>query len=89
LWKSIPNHINLMDESAALVKIPEGRYRVGAESESYGVVTVPVLIEAGKTTEVHLESRWKIPTGTATNQVVFLPNGDPVGWRSSTAVAGK
>lgn len=89
LWKFIPNHIGLMDQSAALVKIPAGRYRIGAESESYGVVTVPVLIEAGKTTVVHLESRWPIPSSASSNQLVFLPNGDPVGWRDSAALVSK
>ncbi|HEX4342499.1 MAG TPA: hypothetical protein VH255_03860 [Verrucomicrobiae bacterium] len=82
-WKYVPNHLVAWDQSADLVKIPAGHYLVTAKSESYGVVTVPVSIRADKTTEVHLESRWKIPPNVSTNEVVYLPNGDPVGWKSA------
>ena len=85
VWKFIPNHSDNMDETAALVQIPEGHYDIHAQSESYGAVIVPVLIKAEKTTEVHLESRWKIPPNAGTNEVVYLPNGDPVGWKSALA----
>jgi hypothetical protein len=79
-WKYVANHEGDMDQSAALVKIPAGNYLVVAKSESYGVVTVPVLVQAGKLTVVHLESHWKAPAHLSTSKVVCLPNGDPVGW---------
>jgi hypothetical protein len=83
LWRYIPNHTGDMDESVANVQIPEGSYRISAQSEAYNLVSVPITIEAGKTTDVHLETTWKVPSGVSTNDVVYLPDGYPVGWKSS------
>jgi len=80
LWKYIPNHTGDMDESVADVQIPEGNYRISAQSEAYNLVSVPVIIRAGKTTDIHLETTWKAPVGTPTNELVYLPDGYPVGW---------
>jgi hypothetical protein len=43
-------------------------------------VTVPVVIQQGKTTIVHLDKNWWQPSKTDTNQLVFLPDGEAVGW---------
>ena len=83
LWKYIPNHSGDMDESVANVQIPEGNYMISAHSEAYNFVSVPVIIRAGETTDIHLETTWKAPAGTATNELVYLPDGYPVGWKSS------
>jgi hypothetical protein len=83
LWKYIPNHTGDMDESVANVQIPEGNYRISAQSEAYNFVSVPVIIRADKTTDIHLETTWKAPAGTPTNELVYLPDGYPVGWKSS------
>ncbi len=82
LWKYIPNHTGDMDESVADVQIPEGNYKISAQSEAYNFVSVPVIIRAGKTTDIHLETTWKAPAGTPTNELVYLPDGYPVGWKS-------
>ncbi len=82
LWKYIPNHTGDMDESVADVQIPEGNYKISAQSEAYNFVFVPVIIRAGKTTDIHLETTWKAPAGTPTNELVYLPDGYPVGWKS-------
>jgi hypothetical protein len=83
-FEFVPNHLGDMDQSPALVKIPAGKYVVAARSEPYNMVTVPIKIEAGKTTEVHLGAHWKVPSNVPTNEIVYFPDGRPVGWKSST-----
>jgi hypothetical protein len=61
-----------------------GTYRVFARAKGYGLVTVPVSIESGVATEVHLErsgeARGAAAPGTAS--LVRLPDGTPVGWKA-------
>jgi hypothetical protein len=83
LLEFVPNHIDGMDESATLLKIPAGKYKVLARSEPYNVVIVPVVIQAGKTTEVHLGAHWNAPLNAPTNEIVYFPDGRPVGWKSA------
>jgi hypothetical protein len=78
-FKYVANHVGDMDESPARVSIPAGRYYVLADSSSYGRVKVPVIIEAGRMTVVHLDSAWRSSRSRQTG-VVRLPNGEPVGW---------
>jgi hypothetical protein len=80
--KYVPNHQNYTDEMATVVRLPVGNYMVYAQCESYNLVSVPVVILAGKTTVVHLETTWQPPSTATTDQLVYLPNGRPVGWRS-------
>jgi hypothetical protein len=80
--KYVPNHIGDMDETPTMVRIPAGDYNVVAESSAYGRVTVPVVIEGGHRTAVHLDREWK---PSRTNEVVRLPDGEPVGWSDATA----
>jgi hypothetical protein len=79
----VSNHIGDMDESPAFVTVPSGSYKIVAESESYGRVTVPVVIEEGKTTVVHLDRDWKLASNASAGQIVRLPDGEAVGWSSS------
>jgi hypothetical protein len=83
LLKYEPNHVENMDESATLLKIPAGKYNVLARSEPYNMVIVPVVIQAGKTTEVHLGAHWKAPSNAPTNEIVYFPDGRPVGWKNT------
>jgi hypothetical protein len=83
LWKFIPKNTDNMDEAASIVEIPAGDYRIFAQSQAYNLVSVPVVIQAGKTTEVHLGTHWKAPVGTSTNEIVYFPDGWPVGWKST------
>ena len=82
--KIVPNHIGDTDEMPTLVTIPSGNYKVVAQSSSYGRVTVPVFIQAGQTTVVHLDRNWKSSKKLPTDELVYLPNGEAVGWRDST-----
>jgi len=87
LWKYVPNHTANEDETPARVTIPAGQYTVKAQAnfDVWGTVaypvTVPVVIQEDRTTEIHLDADWKIPTNSSTNDLVYLPGGKPVGWK--------
>lgn len=82
-FKWVENHIGMNDESPTVVKLPAGNYKVLAEADGFGRVTVPVVIKRGKLTEVNLET-WGRKKTPVTNEaaVVRLPNGCVVGWRA-------
>lgn len=84
LWQYVPNHISYEDETPAYVTIPAGDYTIKAESDLYSLVAMPVLIQAGRTTGIHLDSGWNPPSNVSTNEIVYLPNGEAVGWRGAT-----
>ena len=75
----VANHVGSMDEAPMLVPIPAGNYNVVAQSASYGRVTVPVVIQTGKTTLVHLNRDGKAAPNASTNGLVRLPDGEIVG----------
>lgn len=77
----VPNHIGDMDESPTIMAIPAGDYTVVAESSAYGRVTVPVVIQKGRSTVVHLDRDWRPSANISTNELVYLPNGEAVGWK--------
>jgi hypothetical protein len=83
------NHASDMDEWPDLVNLPPGHYQIEAQSACCGLVSVPVVIENGRTTVVHLDRNWSAPSHTPANQVVFLPNGESVGWSGSVADSGQ
>lgn len=70
------------------VELPTGAYRVEAQANGYGMVTVPVTVEAGHETIVHLEGgvRWSGQFGKDQATAVRLPDGEVVGWKSATAM---
>jgi len=76
-------HMSNMDEWPDTVTLPAGTYNIVAESTGCGLVTVPVVIANGKTTTVHLDGNWSAPSKTPTNNLVFLPDGEAVGWSGS------
>jgi hypothetical protein len=82
--KYVPNHIGVTDEKPSLVTLPQGNYKVVAESSAYGRVTVPVVIQADKTTVLHLDRGWRPASNISSNEVVRFPDGEAVGW--STAI---
>ena len=74
------------DEMPAVVSLPVGDYDVLADSEEYGRITVPVVIEAGVTTTLSLDGRSRFPAMPETDaSLVRLPNGQPIGWRAQPA----
>jgi hypothetical protein len=55
---------------------------VKAQAKDYFRVNVPVTIKSGQTTRVHLDDNWTAPPEAKKSELVVLPDGNPVGWRS-------
>lgn len=83
--KFVQNHIGTMDETPSVVFIAPGNYTVQAEAEGLGRVRIPVVVQPRRTTVVHLEKDWK-PRDVNSSELVRLPDGQPIGWRSSAQV---
>jgi hypothetical protein len=81
----VANHDSEMDEEPDTVSLPPGHYKIVAESTWCGLVTVPVSIEPGQTTVVHLDGNARRPPHASPSQLVYLPNGEVVGWNSSNS----
>ncbi len=81
--KFVPNHAYNMDEWPDNVRLPAGNYNIVAESTCCGLVTVPAVIERGKTTTVHLDRNWWPRIKTSAKELVYLPGGGAVGWSLS------
>ena len=66
------------------VDLPVGEYTVIARANSYGTVTVPVIIRPRQLTTVHLEGGVWWPKGLAIedSDPVRLPGGEIAGWRA-------
>jgi len=72
---------------AATLPLPAGRYRVVATASYYGLVDVPVVIEAGRTTVVDLNRESPARGRTAAAAAVRLPSGRVVGGGAVSAEA--
>jgi hypothetical protein len=80
----VRNALNPADPMPTRVTLPPGRYQVEAQAGRHRVtglnLRIPVVIEPGKITVVHLSGKWE-PRGHFTNaDVVRLPDGRIVGW---------
>jgi len=60
---------------------------VNAQAKDYSWVKVPVTIDRGRTTEVHLDGNWNLPADVPKTKLVNVPNGNPVGWRAECTQA--
>ncbi len=87
LVKHVNNTTGYYARAPRPVSLPAGSYLVKAQSTDYFWVEVPVTIQHGKTTRVHLDDNWKAPAVTPTGEIVHLPNGNPVGWSAEPANA--
>lgn len=85
LLEVVHNHPIRSGEEPAQVDLPPGTYRVVANANGYGLVTVPVVIKANQVTTVHLEGGGSWPNEAAFTQAnsVRLPDGQIVGWRAA------
>jgi len=84
LVKRVNNTIGHYEQTPRQVGLPAGRYVVKAEASDYSVVQVPVTIQRGRITRIHLDDNWKLSAETPQNELVNLPNGKPVGWRADS-----
>ena len=85
LLRTVHNDSGTMLQDAVPVELPRGKYRVVAQANGYGRVTIPVVIEACQTTVLHLEGGRPWPNEAEFNQTnaVRLPDGQIVGWRTA------
>ncbi len=77
----VDNTIGHYAQTPRRVALPPGHYLVWAPATDYLRVQVPVIIERGRLTRVHLDNEWRLPATTPRTEVVCTPNGQPVGWR--------
>jgi hypothetical protein len=84
LLQVVHNDSNTVLREAARVTLSPGMYRVVAQANGYGLVTVPVVIERGQVTTVHLEGggSWENEVTRNQTDLVRLPDGRIVGWRA-------
>jgi hypothetical protein len=82
LVERVDNTVGHYAISPRLVSLPPGNYTVRARASDWVRVKVPVIIERGRTTTVHLDEEWEPPAGTPKTEVVSAPDGNPVGWRA-------
>jgi hypothetical protein len=78
-------------EDPTPVSLPTGVYTVEAEAEASATATmtvlIPVVVEAGQTTTVHLEPTWQRPAASREpGNVVRLYDGRVIGYRAQPMV---
>jgi hypothetical protein len=82
LLKRVDNTAGYYEGAPSKVTLPAGRYLVKAQAQDYPWVKVPVEIESGRITRVHLDDTWLPTVNNAQKaKLVNAPNGYPVGWR--------
>ena len=79
----VHNHTETLLQDPVAVELPPGEYRVVSLANGYGRVTIPVVVDAGRTTVIHLEGGGSWPEESRFNKTnaVRLPDGLVVGWR--------
>jgi hypothetical protein len=65
--------------------LPAGTYNIVGESADYGLVTVSVVIQSGRTTTVHLDRDSRTPLPYSPKSLVPLSAGKTVGWNDASA----
>lgn len=80
--KRVDNTVAYYEQAPPQVPLPPGRYLVKAQAQDYFRVSVPVEIESGRTTRVHLDDNWKPPRNMPKSELVRAPDGNAIGWRA-------
>lgn len=86
LLQAVHNNSGTILQRPQRIDLAPGDYRVLAQANGFGLVTVPVTLQAGLDTIVHLEGGYKWPNqfGASQTNAVRLPDGEIVGWRGAT-----
>ena len=79
----VENALGYYARTPRLVTLPAGKYIVKARAKDALLAEVPVVIQPGEITKVHLDGQWQ-PVANRT-QLVWAPSGYPVGWRVNAA----
>jgi hypothetical protein len=89
ILKHVRNADHRWDETPALVSLPVGSYRIRSRTLSGEIATVPVAVERGRTTNVHLDGSFAAPEAPSATlpsvaagpgDLVTLPDGGIIGW---------
>jgi hypothetical protein len=70
---------------ADVVELPPGHYTVRMDGTQYRTVTVPVRVVVGRTTEAHLDGKWK-PEVADPRMLIQGPDGSPIGYRADVSL---
>lgn len=84
----VDNTVGHYERTPRTLHLAPGTYTVKAMASGRQWVELPVVIRPGQTTIVHLDNGWN-PGNVPAAQIVSMPNGYPVGWRSDLAATGK
>jgi hypothetical protein len=86
LLRAVHNDSGTILQYPASVELPVGKYRIAANANGYGRITIPVVIKACQTTVLHLEGGGSWPNKAEFNQTnaVRLPDGQIIGGRAAT-----
>src|SRR3954469_2224604 len=77
--KKVHNDSGTVVDGPVEVPLGPGHYRVHAKANGYGWVTVPVVIESGQVTTVHLDGGRTGAAGLSQALTVRLPQGEIAG----------
>jgi hypothetical protein len=85
LARNVHNVTKTVFEDAVPVSLSPGKYEVVARANGYGFLTIPVRVDAGQKTVVHLEGGGFWPDDSVFNETnaVRLPDGQVIGWKST------
>jgi hypothetical protein len=84
LFQTVHNNSGTILQDAVPVTLPPGQYRVRARANGYGYVIVPVVVEAGRKTVLHLDGDNKSDMAELNQaNAVRLPDGQLVGARAN------
>jgi hypothetical protein len=85
MLQKVHNNSGTILQDPLAVNLPPGKYRVVANSNGYGYVTVPIVITPRQYTVVHLEGDGFWPDESVFNKTnaVRLPDGVIIGWKAA------
>ena len=83
--RHVSNSVGHYAQRPRSIRLPPGQYLVKAQAKDYLIAVVPVVIEPGRTTRVHLDAKWRPPAAVSKNEIVSSPDGNPIGWRVDIA----
>ena len=81
----VDNAVGYYARTPRLVTLPPGEYVIKSPAKDAFWMKIPVMIQAGHVTKVHLDGDWTTPANTLEAKVVLSPSGYLVGWRVAKA----
>jgi hypothetical protein len=87
LLHKVSNRVGTHFVEPVVISLAPGAYCVEARAAGFGYVQVPVIIQAGKRTAVHLDgSELSTVNKVSPTEVVSLPDGLVVGWKAQATI---